>query len=587
MNDPFDLVEQPWIPVIELNGKLVELGLRQTLMRAHELRGITADSALEEATLHRLLLVILHRVFGPASRREWVRLWNRRSSGFDAQKLDGYWKEWQQEKRRFMLYDPVHPFFQVPTEEGLTKGEINKMITRLTMDATIFQHTLNHPVRGAALTPAEAARALVAIQSYGLGYNVFVDAPLTKGAVFIVQGSTLFETLMLNLIRYPQESGDWGSTDDDRPAWEHDNVFAPEIGGEKQSRDVYEVERSDGKRKKQYDKQPRLGHLDQLTWQNRKIKLLPGSDGLVRQVAWHAGLRIADDIPDPMLTYYANEKEGWDPVRIAPGRALWRDIETLLQLAPDEKRTRPIAALRELAEIARNEEVQLPRAYRLNAYGLAKNKARLEFMARESTPLRIEYLTDETLAPRVRQALALVESVGRHVVRCAFLLAWLVYDPGAEDSQFKDSPETTAEGAGKRGRRTRRKAKAEPLSAEDKIEAKLRNGKSDGSRDLDAQRSYQLYASFGIERLYWASLEPLFFRFIVDLPDRPEEAEQEWCQQVLRAARAAFRRVEDFAGADRRTVRAAAEAGTLFESYMRRLENQTDTTRGGETDAAK
>ena len=66
MTYSFNLIDEPWIPCLRPDGTTIALGLRETLLQAHELREIRGDTPLETAALHRLLLAILHRVFGPS-----------------------------------------------------------------------------------------------------------------------------------------------------------------------------------------------------------------------------------------------------------------------------------------------------------------------------------------------------------------------------------------------------------------------------------------------------------------------------------------------------------------------------------------
>ena len=62
----FDLVDKGWIPCLRLAGnERVEMGLRDVLAQAPTLREIYDPSPLVTVSLHRLLLAILHRNFGP------------------------------------------------------------------------------------------------------------------------------------------------------------------------------------------------------------------------------------------------------------------------------------------------------------------------------------------------------------------------------------------------------------------------------------------------------------------------------------------------------------------------------------------
>lgn len=76
MRPSFDLLDEPWLPCIRLDGADVLLGLRDALVQAHNLLELGGDSPIVEAALYRLLLVVMHRVFGPPSHDVWGALWN-------------------------------------------------------------------------------------------------------------------------------------------------------------------------------------------------------------------------------------------------------------------------------------------------------------------------------------------------------------------------------------------------------------------------------------------------------------------------------------------------------------------------------
>src|SRR5450756_512742 len=84
----FNLIDEPWIPCLTREGEYRELGLRETLVGAADLREVVDPSPLVTVALHRLLLAVLHRVFGPKDREAWAALW--RAECFDAAKLDEY-----------------------------------------------------------------------------------------------------------------------------------------------------------------------------------------------------------------------------------------------------------------------------------------------------------------------------------------------------------------------------------------------------------------------------------------------------------------------------------------------------------------
>lgn len=107
MSYSFNLLERPWIPCLTRQGAAVPLSLRETLARAHELLNITHESPLVGVSVMRLVLAVLHRVYGPRDAAAWATLW--RSPSFDMVALDGYFDQW---RGRFDLFDAERPFYQ-------------------------------------------------------------------------------------------------------------------------------------------------------------------------------------------------------------------------------------------------------------------------------------------------------------------------------------------------------------------------------------------------------------------------------------------------------------------------------------------
>jgi len=510
MTASFNLVDERWIPCIRLTGEREELSLRETLAQAHYLREIHADSPLETAAIHRLLLAILHRVFGPKDRASWVRLWEAKqfsTASPGGYSPDEYLNEWGQ-KRRFDLFDDKHPFYQVADETMLgAPDNLNKMVHHVAsgITATLFDHHLDTKQDGFSCTPAEAARVLLATQSFALGYQKFTDAPCAKGVIFFARGDSLFETLMLNLVRYPDDEVMPSDPENDRPAWEIDDPFAP-------------------------DRSVPRGYLDYLTWQNRRLKFLKPEQtphGLVvRQVAWAPGLRLDSGVLDPMKHYRRSKQEGWNVLSFSNSRALWRDSATLFQLSSTEDQT--LKALNWLSRLVRHRVTTLAPLYRLMALGMAKDQAKVEFFRAELTPLPLAYLENEDIVRDLSKTLQSAEDAGRllrgRFPSAIFTLARLAAKPATDDNEL-----------------------AKPVSAEE-VRKRIEN----------------LANSWGVERAYWSSLGLHFHRLVNDLPRDALAALDAWRDQLRRAAQTAFEQAEACAGQDRRTQRAVVKAREQF-----------------------
>ena len=106
----FNLVEQAWIPCLMLDrGQPKEISLQDALTRAHEVREVFDNSPLVTVALHRLLLAVLHRNFGPRDFNTWKALWQR--GRWDGEAITQYLQKW---KHRFDLFNEERPFYQVP-----------------------------------------------------------------------------------------------------------------------------------------------------------------------------------------------------------------------------------------------------------------------------------------------------------------------------------------------------------------------------------------------------------------------------------------------------------------------------------------
>jgi CRISPR system Cascade subunit CasA len=587
MTFSFNLIEQAWIPCVDLNGQFMELGLRDVLTRAHKLREVRSDTPLETASLHRVLFAVLHRRFGPKGKANWLNMWQRSEQGFDAAKLDEYFKKW---RHRFDLFDDQHPFFQVPTQiQAITKvvktagqadkEEIkeylfqtriktdsdspNKMIAHVSSGntATLFEHSLDIKEEHVTLSPAQAARTLVTVQNYGFGYQSFADAPCSKGIVFLVQGDTLFETLMLNLTRYPNESGEPDDSADDLPAWEQKNVLLVSYNGGLHDRDVVVTIDEKGDKttnKRIYSDFSPLGRLDYFTWHNRKIQLFPEMvDGkvVVRKIAWTPGIRLRDDVTDPMQ-FWDRRDEGWQQKRFRPDRALWRDLQTLLTVVGSDK-VRPIASIGWISDLAKTDPALLPKTKRLSAFGVAKSKASPILMRHEITPLPFELFRDDGKLARLGKAIKTAEKIRDVICTAAFLLAWVFVKP---ETNLEQLVQRESKEGDKRGAIT--------LLKKILLE-RLRKGAVEDSKIKDedgriARRSYKLLASWGIERHYWGRLEAHFHRFVQTLPENPEDATTQWKAELRSAARAAFDQASAYVGGDHRAFRAQALSSQLF-----------------------
>ncbi len=421
----FDLTTHRWIPCERLDGVTVELSTREVLVRAHELRAIV-DAPLVVAALHRHLLAVLHRTYdGPRTTKAWGEI--VRAGRFDEARLDAYLAK---VRDRMDLFHATHPFAQA---RGLVQQFTVDPIDQLEIERSswgpgraLFQH---RPADyRAAMTPAQAARGLLAHHAFATGGLVKKPgeptsasaAPLVRAAVVLLRGETLFKTLVSNLLRYdPAEALPIPAAGTDLPSWE-------------QEPPPRELRRSDE------PKRMPLGWLDLLTWQSRRLELVCEGEivaGYVRAV--YQGLR--DDAPrDPMVTWRQDDKRGWVSVGIDPGRAFWRHANALFQSAGTPRTyLRPQAVDLVASREARG--YLAPRArYTLDVFGLAADKSRIDLVRVEHVHGLAESFDDPDARESVERALASCELVVGALRSALWTYGRHALGPGQRAPETKD-----------------------------------------------------------------------------------------------------------------------------------------------------
>lgn len=321
----FDLVERPWIPVLDLDGHERELSLAALFAGAGELRRLVGDIPTQEFALVRLLLAILHDVVaGPADTEDWAELW---AEGIPQDEVTKYLHD---HRDRFDLLHPEAPFFQV-VDLQTSSGDVSSL-NRLVGDVpngALFFTQREQGVR--RLTFAEAARWLVHAHAYdpsgiksgavgdprvkgGKGYPQGVGWAGNLGGVMI-EGRTLEETLLLNLVATEDDSRD------DRPAWRFSPTTAEPLAGRSQTERPY-------------------GVRDLYTWQTRRIRLHHDTDGVHGVVLCYGDTLAPHNMHDrePMTGWRRSvnqeKKLGRSPVYLPrehdPARSAWRGLASLI-----------------------------------------------------------------------------------------------------------------------------------------------------------------------------------------------------------------------------------------------------------------
>jgi CRISPR system Cascade subunit CasA len=403
----FNLITEGWIPCLLRDNTVAELGLLDTLARAHEIKEITDDSPLVVVSLHRLLLAILHRNFGPKTFEDWKNLW--RGGAWNAEKLREYFEKFED---RFDLFDAKRPFYQYPEVAKRGGAAADKAPLELLMqekaagnNATLFDHSFASKPR--AYSPAAAARALIARQAFSIGGGVgypfnLSHGTLVRGLSVLATGQNLFETLALNLVVYYRNNPIPAQDDDgetlDKPFWERDHLVQ---AAEADSAGTVP-----------------LGYLDYLTWQSRRVKLfyndsLQGVDSC--QLQQNFKLSEAGTIFDPFKVFVRGN-EGFYALDLNSNKQLWRNSHTLFQQAGSiEGRSNLFTHLAKVGESISTGEIRGQKRYSFSIFGIVNDKANVLLWSQERLPLPMSYLSDEALLTQLETAIRFAEDTAKYL----------------------------------------------------------------------------------------------------------------------------------------------------------------------------
>jgi len=417
MTISFNLIEGAFVPCVRLDGKTDEYGLRDVLLKAHEIAELRDDSPLVTVALHRLLLAILHRCYqGPKNSADRVAI--REAGCFDADRISSYFHKWA---NRFDLFHKEYPFFQRPGYAQAQPSGANRLIKELSRgnNAALFDHTSDDPPL--ALTPAQAARAVIAEQVFAYsagrgkkGEPHTLDAPNGRAAAVFVLGDSLFQTLWLNLTIYDGDEKPVACDEDDAPIWE------------RTPNPPYE------------DSNTPRGYLDFLTWQSRTLRLHPETEGariVIRRVSYSQGRAWQQVVGfyDPFTAYERVPEVGDRALQLRENRDLWRDSTALFQFAETDQFRGP-TCLHTLGNLISEGYLAASERYRVLVAGarVESGQPNLIFWRHESLPLPLAYLDRAELVESLKRALSLAESVASDALRPAAWAAaanWLTATP--------------------------------------------------------------------------------------------------------------------------------------------------------------
>ena len=418
----FNLVDNPWIPCKFIDGTKTLVSFKELFNNAGKIEDIDSDNPLVNGSLFRLLIAIIHRAInGPAEIVAWNDLWSNDEFQQDILLIiNSYLEKWYD---RFFVFHKEYPFYQVSDLNETKVTTIAILAPQLASgaNATLFNHcTDKYPMK---ISIDKAIRWVIAIQNFALGglntpYDSvrFTDcrknnksatgAPLAQAALVIIIGKTLYKTLLLNLHRYNTlKNIPYKISGDDKPIWERNTYTLPE------------------------ERMPN-GLVDWLTYQPRAIKLVHenGEDYIKKAI-----LMVGEKLPktehrrnfETMVGFKKIKKsKGKDPftaINFTSQKAVWRDINVLLQINEDQIRPK---TMNWISDLIFKKVLNLD-YFSLQLFGAISSQASFLQFKYESLPFNPQRLHDNKFMNNLNENLQYVEDVGKTiwaVVRIFFII---------------------------------------------------------------------------------------------------------------------------------------------------------------------
>jgi CRISPR system Cascade subunit CasA len=318
----FNVLAEPWIPVIDKQGRKLELGILDVLEQASQLVKITDPSPLLKYGIYRLLVAFLTDALRLKTKNELGEL--KKQGCFPMDHIRRYVEKCEYDGPCFDLFDKDRPFLQSAYSKDLDeskKTSVAKLFHELPSgnNAVHFEHSFqdNH-----CISAKVCLKALCAVNLFCTpgrqGPSGVNGAPPWY---VLITGKNLFESLVFSM---------WIPSNieiafDDPPiAWCNSAIVQP------------------------WSPIATISYLYGLTWQSRRVCLIAAESGgvctftgektnvLVREIYFQAGWKFEgyDHWYDPHVAYQFSDGKKSEGKRSSlkphEGRAAWRSLGSIL-----------------------------------------------------------------------------------------------------------------------------------------------------------------------------------------------------------------------------------------------------------------
>lgn len=325
----YNLIDEPWIRVIDARSTVHEVSLKEALLGAHLYTGLKGELPTQDVAVMRLMLAVMYRIFlrvGPDGKEDpvtdqegafarWKALWD--CGKLPEGPVSGYLDKWHD---RFWLFHETRPFYQAPKARRLKEPcrgrKLNGAIAESGNKTRLFAERTGESMD--ALTYPEAARWLVNLIAFddtsgkaprGQGLPSPGAGWLGRLGLVFAEGNSLFETLMLNFPLLKNAEEVWG---DGIPTWEPDEA------------------KSEERTKIDAPKTP----AELLTLQSRRVLLFNEGGTVNKYNAVGGDYFDSANVEAEQMTVWNTKKEKdgsveYTPRRHNPSRQLWRMLPEL------------------------------------------------------------------------------------------------------------------------------------------------------------------------------------------------------------------------------------------------------------------
>jgi len=376
----FNVIDEHWIHVVDDKGNRKELGLRDVLLQAHELREIRDPMPTVEFGLYRLLTALILDIheFDDA---DLDKLSNLLDTGrFSDDEVNSYL---DRHRDRFDLFSDDYPFLQTLGMKDDPIGAMAALAHAIPSGSNQihFHHRAEADFR---VGPAAAARLLTTLAPFttagGRGYSPSING--TPPWYVLVCGDSLFQTLCFNTCVVPV----LGTIRDTPPAWRNDRPPTP--GARRSNTSLREA----------------------MTWRPRRLQLIAGEAGRCSIDGTNCPVTISTlrftagdscDFTawrDPSVPYMTVDK-GVYAIRPKEGKELWRETGPLALLKDQGNDkvqfTRP-NLIDQFHELRRSRAISKDTRLNLVAYGIRTDQMKVFEWRRESLSVPFALVMDRS-----------------------------------------------------------------------------------------------------------------------------------------------------------------------------------------------